>query len=365
MRAAREIAPAELERRHVLQKEHAGLWREQREARGVDLPHVQRRIGEIGIHRQCVGERRRDFVEGVAARSEADAGAVAGQLPVVFEADHAIDLNVEPETLADILNSCQIAGLADVGEFQRRRPAPPIDAFVLVADAAPGIETPNGLRGIVGEARKRDGELHGITVGDSLCARGPDRVPFLELLRVVELELVGPPSRGAHLEIVGVAPGLARVDVEGDGIGGRQPPIALHRARNDVFRMAVIGIEAEIEIVLIVEDAQDRSLGRGLARVGALLRELVDHAGFGPDRVRKVAVYRGRFRRVDADRLDARSDQSRGSRRRRLSGREAAQHSTHQQSGRRSGAPAPENPLHVSPRAVCPPDVSLACYSGG
>jgi len=41
------------------------------------------------------------------------------------------------------------------------------------------------------------------------------------------------------------------------------------------------------------------------------LRELVDHAGLGPRRVRKVAVYGGCFRRVDANRLDAGPDQAR------------------------------------------------------
>src|SRR4029077_6477519 len=107
-----------------------------------------------------VGEGRRDFVEGIAARGEAEAGAVAGQLPVMFEPDDAIDLKVEPETLAGVLDSGQIAGLTDVGEIQSRRPAPPIDAFVLVTNAAPGVETPCGLSGIIRQAGKGNRDLH-------------------------------------------------------------------------------------------------------------------------------------------------------------------------------------------------------------
>ncbi len=235
-----------------------------------------------------------------------------------------------------------------------------------MADPAPGIKTPNGLQGIEGQARKGNRDLHRIAVGNPLDAVRPDRVPFPKLRRVVELELVGASSPGADLEIIGVAPGPARIDIEGNGVSGRESSIALHRARNDLVRVAVIGIEAEIEIVLIVEDAQDRSLGRGLAWIGTLLRELVDHRCLGPHRIRKVPVYGGGFRRIDANRLDAGSDQSRGGRRRSLCRCEAVHRSTqkHKQSGRRSGAPAPENPLHVSPRTACPPDFSVGRLSG-
>ena len=146
LRVAAEAAPAEFERRDVLQEEIARFRREQREPRRVDLADVQRRIGKIRIDGERVGQRGRHLVKGVAARGEAQSGAVAFELPIMLHARRAIDLHVQPDALADVLDPDQIAGLADVGEVERWIESRPMDALVLVVDAARDVEAPGGLR---------------------------------------------------------------------------------------------------------------------------------------------------------------------------------------------------------------------------
>ncbi len=96
-----EIEPAEFERGRVLQEEVAPLRIEQGEARDVDVPLVERRVGEIGVVGQRAGQRRRDLVEDVAARPDADAGAVARRVPHLLVARQGEGLHVEAQSVAD------------------------------------------------------------------------------------------------------------------------------------------------------------------------------------------------------------------------------------------------------------------------
>ena len=62
----------------------------------------------------------------------------------------------------------------------------------------------------------------------------------------------------------------------------------------------VIGIDAEIEIVLVIHHAQDGALGGRGQVIGLALFQIVDDCRLGPDRVGEIAVDFRRFARLDA-----------------------------------------------------------------
>ena len=112
----------------------------------------------------------------------------------MLHARRAVDLHVQPDALADVLDADQIAGLADIGEVERGIESRPMDALVLVEDAARDVEAPGRLVGLIGEALERNGELRHPAVLHDSRARLPDRVPLAQFLGVVEFELVGAPA---------------------------------------------------------------------------------------------------------------------------------------------------------------------------
>src|SRR6267142_1143190 len=68
---AAEIAAAKFKGGNILEEEIPRLGREEREPRRIDLPHVQWRIGKIGVDRQRIGQSGCDSVKSVAAGREA------------------------------------------------------------------------------------------------------------------------------------------------------------------------------------------------------------------------------------------------------------------------------------------------------
>ena len=154
-----------------------------------------------------------------------------------------------------------------------------------MADAPRHVEAPGRLLGVVGEAAKRNRDLRDPSIGNDASPRGPNRIPFGKLDGVVLLELVAPRTGRAHLEPIGIAPRESGIDQKDDGIGGAEVAIALQRAGDDPLRLAVVGVDREVEIVLIEQDAQNRPFGRRHARIGPLLDETVDDGRLGPDRI--------------------------------------------------------------------------------
>ena len=120
-----------------------------------------------------------------------------------------------------------------------------------------------------------------------------DRVPLRQFLGVVELELVGAPARRADLEVVGVAAGLAGIEIDHHRIGREDLPVALHVTGDDGVGRAVVVVEREIEIVLVVENAHHRAFGRGFVGIGRPLREIVDDRRFRPRGIRRSASITG------------------------------------------------------------------------
>src|SRR5262249_47317797 len=181
------------------------------EPRGVDLTDVERRIRKVGIERQCVGERRRHLVEGIAARGHARIRTRTISLPIAFHARRAIELDVEPDALTDIFNPYQVTGLADVRELERRIDSRPVDALVLVIDASSDVEAPGGLGRFIREALERNRKLRHPAVANDPRASVEDRVPLPQLLGVIQLELIRAPSCGCDLEVVRVTARLAGI----------------------------------------------------------------------------------------------------------------------------------------------------------
>src|SRR5262249_24534280 len=143
-----------------------------------------------GIDGECVSERRRHLVEGIAAGGHARIRTRTINMPIAFHAGRAIELDVEANALTDIFNPYQVTRLADVSELERRIHSRPVHTLVLVEDPSSDVEAPSGLGRFVREALERNRELRDPAVLNDPRAGVEDRVPLPQLLGVIELELV-------------------------------------------------------------------------------------------------------------------------------------------------------------------------------
>jgi hypothetical protein len=132
---------------------------------------------------------------------------------------------------------------------------------------------------------QRDGHLDRPAVGPARRARLPVLVPGRIELAVLRKDAVGANAREVHHEVVGgAAPVAATVDRDGDLVGHHagesldlalvrgEVAIATSQARHE-WRAPLPAVDAEVEGVVVVEDAHARAHARGLALVREPLRE--------------------------------------------------------------------------------------------
>ncbi len=351
-----ETAAAELERRRVLEEEIAGLRLEETEPRGVDLKEVQRTVGKIRIDGQRAGELRCDLVEGVAAPAEAER-FVLRLLPVEAIAQSPVDLHVEPQPLIDALKSGQRAGARDVGGPFGGGNRAPAGALVLAANLAGEIEHPLGLRRIEGKIAERNGHLRRPAVIHDARAAAPDRVPFPDEIRVVLDQVIDAPAKRVHDEEISVAPCVQRIEGDAHGVVDGKTAVAVLRGGRDELRVAIVGVDGDVEIVRVVEDPQLGALGDRLTGIGLELIEFVDELSLRPHGVRHVAVDGRSFRWFDSSGHGGRDVRAEVPRRRRCPGGRRAfgrQSAPGEEKQRRRGDARPERGgvRNASPRGA-------------
>ena len=159
---------------------------------------------------------------------------------------------------------------------------------------------------VVGQAAERDRHLHRPPVGQDAGLGAPQCVPFVQNAAVV---LEKPFAAGAEridVEGVAIAARHVGIEVDTDEIVAVQGTVAPFDAREDAVRLIVIGHDGDIEIVLVVEDADGRALTAGCAFVGVRLVKLVDDLRLAPNWVGEIAVDGRRLRGVDSRRLGGR-----------------------------------------------------------
>ncbi len=153
-----------------------------------------------------------------------------------------------------------------------------------------------------GEAEdgERDAELDAVAAvgGGDLCL--PDGVPVGREVGVVEVDAVEQHAGGVDREVVGADAVVAAVDVDPDAVRGEITVASLQAA--DDRRVELLAVDADVEVVVVVEDAHLGALAGGGPFVGVVLRERVGGGGGPPRRVVQVAVDpRGRRRAHRAD----------------------------------------------------------------
>jgi len=153
--------------------------------------------------------------------------------------------------------------------------------------------------GLKREIAKRDRHLDGKAVLLQLGATRPDRIPLQQICDVALKQRIDAGAERIHLEIIGVAPGQLRIDVNAHAIVDIHVGVRRPDRCNDLLGLAIIGIDRNVEGVVVVEKARDRGLGRGQARPWIGPIELVDCLRLGPNGLRGIAIDRRRFARVD------------------------------------------------------------------
>src|SRR4030095_13895025 len=99
-----DVGAGEIEKERPIEKEIALLWKQQREAREIDLPLVDFRLGKVGVHRQIGSKARRDAIEHIEA-----GGRVVGDTRIPpprkrFRCAEHVRLDVEAAPLADLVD---------------------------------------------------------------------------------------------------------------------------------------------------------------------------------------------------------------------------------------------------------------------
>ena len=124
------------------------------------------------------------------------------------------------------------------------------------------------------------------------CRNVPHRVPRVVFVLVVRDVVVVLHAGGIHLELEARLLVVVRVDDDLDLIRVRGH-IAAREQRDDAVRRRIVHAREDIEILVIVCDADVRLEARRLAFVGCVLRELIDDLGVLPNGIVAASVEYG------------------------------------------------------------------------
>ena len=295
----RVAAFPELEVALAFQEDLAFLGKAEGEAAEVDLEVVHLFLREVGVPGEVGGEAGSD----PPLQVEAAVGAPGFPLPLGAARQRAqavrTDLHIASRT--DALET------GESPEFGRAVPSGvvpdegPVHLFGLHRDVPFEAHAEDrrfaGRRRTEAERLQRNADFGGPTAGQVLAAGLPDRVPVqvagaraLPVLAHVEEDAVRVRREedGASPVVVGVEHDRHRV-VAGDVL------VAEHRSRA-MFPGVVQGaVEAEVEVLVVVEDPDDRGLGGGEALPGLAFVEVAHRLGALPGGLVEPAVHRDRL----------------------------------------------------------------------
>ena len=292
-----EQAHAHAQRVGAFDEELALLGKEQAEARQVDLLRVHFGLREVGVHREVGGQRRGRLPLQVVDADLGDAPGRPRRRDRIERLGAAEEVRAQAHAfgLLDVGEAAQVTGLRDVLEPVVPAPAGPIGHLVAALDHPLEVQPPRLRRG-AGEAQdlEGDGDLHRPAGVGEHRGGGPLLVP----VGVVEARFV------AHQRVEARA---ARVDAEDEGVAvvvigveqHREGVVAVERVvapqlrRADVGGHAVVEHGADVEIRLIVGNANGGALARVAALVWLTLLEAGDDRRLLPDRIVQAAVELG------------------------------------------------------------------------
>ena len=318
-RAAEPAAPfPELEDSRPLQKKAALFRKEQAEAGEVDLLLVGLHLSEVGPVRQVEGQAGGEAVLEVDPGVQfALLGGVEG-LEVALAAGLRVGNDLQAGTGTE---GAQAAQFGQPGGAELAAKAVGLGGrhqkivLVLAGNRAADVDAPNSRVALgVAQLVERDGDLGGPAAVGAGGAALPDAVPGL----VAAAALVGEQRVPHGAQRIGAeeetaAPVVVGVEDELNAVVFVEFVVAAHAVGHQPVGLGVEAAAAQVDILIVVEQAHLSALaGRG-SLAGFPLEEIGAGDGLLPDRFVESAVDFGRL--GDALRLYVGGGFSRGSRR--------------------------------------------------
>lgn len=236
----------------MLDEERTPLLQQEGEAGEVDLLLVRFDLREVRIHRHVQSRIRGHTVLHVQPRVR----------PAEPGGDMGKQLQVQPRVYSS--QADQVTRLRD----SQHRAVLPVDPRP-VAALPPGdghtlhVEPPHHLAAGEGQGREGDRQLGRPAAVQDGGLRPPDPVPALVVGRVSSgavvrrLEVVLY-AKGVDVEPVGVAVVVVRVEHEAHQVSWREAAVPWDDAGVDVLRIRIGHVQADVELVLRVEDPHER-----------------------------------------------------------------------------------------------------------
>ena len=293
--AAREeragVAGREREEVEAVEEELAAFLEEQGETREVHLPLVDLGLGKVGVDGEVDLERRREVVEQISA-----AGAFPRVTRLVAARGTAgrgqrIRADVEANTLRDITQAHDAAGVGHAVEPLVPPPAGPVAFLVDAPDGALEVGAPGIVRRIEVDGPEGNLDLgHPALVGLP-HAGNPDAVPRLVHAAVdIGDEAVAHGTRGIDLEEVAAAAIEIRVERPHEPVVAGEGLVALHLVAQQQVGFGIEARDAHDQPVAVEHDAHLGAFGRRGAVERIALQEVGGHRSRLPEGFVEQAV---------------------------------------------------------------------------
>ncbi len=299
------IAPApEVEERRPIEEEVPPLREKEREAGQVGLPLIDLGLGKVGVHREHGAGAGRRVVEevdshvavaiersGVPSRDRTARRCLGGYEPV--------RLDVDAESLADVADSGDVAGIRHALQALVARPAHPDARFVLALNRPFEVHPPRIALGVEVDGAERELDLDRPADLTAVHADRPDPVPR-PVLAARSHQRVGHVSEWIGLEEVAAAGVEEGVDGPPNLVVGGQALVPPALIGDPLVGLGVVRGHAEIQRVAIVGDAHFGFLGGRGPVVRVYLDEVAGGHGALPHRLVEAPVHRHAFVGLDA-----------------------------------------------------------------
>jgi len=286
-------AEAEIVLIGALEKKGALLWKEEREAREINLARVDFGFCEVSVSGEDGDKLRSGFPGDFSAGSGLP---TARALAVEFArfAD-AVGSDFDAKALLQLAQAGQSSGAAQIVEKRIESWRGPAQREALAGYVTLEVESPFGEAFGETEGSRGDNDFGGPAVGGSRGAGVPYAIPIERGGLRIGDEAVGASASSIDLKEVAGATVAVSVEDDTDRVVGKRGAIAAHGfvaahgVNGKTFGMRVLTFEAKIDAVVCDDDADRRLVGRGCTGLWRLLRE-GERLCFAPDGFVEAAV---------------------------------------------------------------------------
>ncbi len=282
--AREEAVEGQIEIGLAVEEERASFGQEQREPREVHQPLIDFGLGEVGVdrghgaqaRREVVGEVDADVSGGVTADRRCAAGRGGGVA-------RGVRPHFEAAAGADVAQAQQQAGIGHALQALVPLVAGPQQLLLLAAHGALEVDAPRRRVGIEGQAAEGQVDLQHPADLALPGAGVPDAVPLAGIGAARRLQRIGHQAGRVHLEEVARLLVQERVHRPHEPVVGAEELVALAGVALQLVGFGVVERRADVQVVLVVDDAHLGTLGRRAAEHRVLHDELPAMLGTLPD----------------------------------------------------------------------------------